>query len=136
MKPKDILWSVGGVLGLLVLIVLAWPGIASYHRPNRGLWVQNLYAQLSIASRAYKQEYGTYPESSENKAVIAALTGDNPRKIVFFEPQRKQLNEQKEILDGWGTPIRIAFPSDELPSFLSAGKDKVFGTPDDIKDKR
>lgn len=91
---------------------------------------------MSSACRAYKQEYGTYPDSSENKALVAILSGKNPRKIVFFEPRPNLLNQTGEIIDKWGTPIRITFHSDEPPSFVSAGKDKNFGTPDDINDKR
>lgn len=136
MKRKVILWSIGGFFGLALLIALAWPSITLCMVPETKPMMQVLYAQLSIACHQYKQAYGTYPELSENRAVIAALTGENSRKIVFFEPNPRQLNENGELLDRWGTPIRITFLPDEAPFFVSAGKDKTFGTPDDIKDKR
>lgn len=136
MKRKVILWSIGGFFGLAILIGLAWPSITVCGTPSPQAMMQALYAQISLACQHYKQEYGTYPELPENKTLIAVLTGENPRKIVFFEPNPKQLNEQKEILDMWGTPIRIALLPDTPPSFVSAGKDKTFGTSDDIKDKR
>lgn len=136
MKPKAILGSILGVLAVAILIGLAWPAIMVNRTAGPEALMQVLYSQLSVACQQYKQEYGKYPESQENKHVIAALTGDNPRKIVFFEPHSKQLNDQKEILDRWGTPIRITFPADEPPSIVSAGKDRIFETTDDIKDKR
>lgn len=136
MKPKAILWSVGGIFGVAILIGLAWPGIAVYRNPESRDSMQVLYAQLSLACQQYKQEYGTYPDSSENKDIIAALTGGNPRKIIYFETPHKQLNEKREVLDKWGNPIRIIFPADAAPSFVSAGKDGIFGTADDTKDKR
>jgi hypothetical protein len=41
-------------------------------------------------------------------------------------------NPQDEILDPWGIPFRITFDPDSKTHVISAGPDKIFGTPDDI----
>ncbi len=94
---------------------------------------QTLFSGLSTACRAYLVEYGNYPSSFENKTLTEILIGNNPRKIVFMEFRPKDLNQNNEIIDGWGTPIRIMIQPDQTLSFLSAGKDKTFNTSDDIK---
>jgi hypothetical protein len=132
MKLKVTFWLIGGIFGLIILIALAWPCFAHC----RTTLMQAQFAGMFVAYKAYTQEFGTLPETTQNKDFIAALTGKNPKKIVFFDPAPKQLNEKGEILDNWGTPIRVTLHADEPPLFLSAGKDKIFGTRDDILDKR
>ena len=89
MKQKAILWSIGGLFGLGILSALAWPSICS-PTPAYKTTMRSLYAQLSVAYGAYVQEYGTPPDASENKTLIAFLTGENPRKIIFFDPGPRQ----------------------------------------------
>ena len=43
-----------------------------------------------------------------------------------------QMDSRDELVDGWGTPFRISYLSDSEVSIVSAGPDKIFGTPDDI----
>ena len=124
------------IFGFGILLVLVWPSISYFRMKGPPMMVQALYAHMSVALRQYKEEYGVYPEPSDNKTVLAALTGANSKGIVFFEPHPKQMNKNGEILDKWGTPIRISYVSNGPPAFLSAGEDKVFGSSDDIRDKR
>jgi hypothetical protein len=60
------------------------------------------------------------------------LFGDNPKRIEFLRPQNMSINQAGELLDPWGTPYVINFPSTNSFVVLSAGKDKIFGDADDI----
>ena len=42
------------------------------------------------------------------------------------------MNPNGEIIDPWKTPYRIIFDTDSKVHIVSAGPDKIFGTPDDI----
>jgi type II secretory pathway pseudopilin PulG len=88
--------------------------------------------QIYTACLAYKTEYGTLPENSENYRLIKILCGDNPRKIEFLSLIPRDVNPNGEMIDQWGTPFRITFDSDAKIHVVSAGPDKIFGTPDDI----
>jgi hypothetical protein len=92
---------------------------------------------VETACLSYLTEYDQLPPSSDNQKLTSALLGDNPRKIVFISLSKRQLNADHEMVDGWGTPIKITFyslPGNVSPRVLvqSAGPDKIFGTADDI----
>jgi len=94
--------------------------------------VAYLEKEIETACAAYKEEYGTLPQTSENYQLIKILQQDNPRKISFLENNSNDFNSNGEIVDPWGTPFRITFDSDSKVHAASAGPDKVFGTPDDV----
>ncbi len=59
------------------------------------------------------------------------LTGDNPKKIRFLNFQR--LAENPSVMfDPWKTPYQFQFLEETNFIICSAGKDKTFGTADDI----
>jgi Type II secretion system (T2SS), protein G len=72
--------------------------------------------------KEYRQEYGFYP-AGNNAEIIRALCGDNPRKVVFFEPHG-DLSAAGELLDPWGTPYRFDLSDPKNPKIYSFGKNK------------
>jgi hypothetical protein len=85
-------------------------------------------ATLQVALRAYRAEFGGYP-AGDNRAIFRALTGHNPRNIVFIE--FSTVSPDGDLLDPWGTPYKIYFSGDEI-LVRSAGPNKQF---DDSRNK-
>ena len=82
-----------------------------------------------VAARAYWTEYGDWPQGDAT-GVTRSLSGDNPRKIVFLEIGGSSTTGGAAA-DAWGTSLTLSF-SGERVSVTSAGKDKTFGTADDL----
>ena len=128
-------WVIVAGLGILCSKAPA-PPVASNHwatgHTGRSL---NL---LTTALKFYRQEYGDFP-SGDNAAVVRALNGGNPRKMVFLpSPSRSfssecptvVLNRQGHAVDAWDTPFRLHL-QDRI-RVESAGEDRTFGTLDDM----
>ena len=84
------------------------------------------------ACLSYAVEYNRLPPDSNNQRLTAALTGDNTRHVAFLSLSKNQLNANGEMIDRWGTPLKINFQGTSGIQVASAGPDKVFGTFDDI----
>lgn len=80
-------------------------------------------AQLKVALKAYYSEFATAPTGTHAE-IIRVLLGANPRKIVFFEPGRKQLNDAGELVDPWEMPYRIDTSDPAKPRIYSFGPNK------------
>jgi hypothetical protein len=92
----------------------------------------NDIVQICTACQYYVIEYGALPPTSENYRLKKILCGDNPRGIAFLNLRSSDFSLNGEMIDPWKTPFRIAFDSDSKVHVISAGPDKIFGTPDDI----
>lgn len=93
--------------------------------------------QIETACLAYMTEYGALPSTSENYRLIKILKGEskmegNPRAIAFLTVKPEDLTTNGELIDPWKIPYRITFDANSKVHVLSAGPDKVFGTPDDM----
>ena len=82
--------------------------------------VENLFVGL----QQYKENIGEYPIGS-NSDVMKKLKGDNPKKLMIVVGRKAEVNEKGEILDPWGTPLRIYF-SDSGVLVRSAGANRRF----------
>jgi len=134
MKPltKKILKGYAGALLLLLFLGLLLPCSNCPKTAARRAVTWTFIQNFDAASRAYKAEYGIYPLGSLRE-VVFALTGKNPRNIIFLAFPKSDLNQAGELIDSWKTPFRLARVSDaKRPQLISAGQDKAFGTPDDI----
>ena len=123
--------------GFLVVIVLA-AGLLYLLWMNQGgkeqLPKQGGKEQLPVPVRAYRAA-----ELQSTKANMQSLKTE----ILMFSAEKgrtpKDLRELKEYsgrhgadLDAWGTAIRYKRLSDDHFHLISAGKDRVFNTSDDI----
>jgi len=131
MRRKAI-YAVVVLLGLLVAFALLFP--AFDHHPALPRVNREVYS-IVIAARAYRNEYGSFPTGSTVQ-IAAALSGQNPRQIVFIELPRKSIGPDGQFIDPWGVPYSVVYSSDSNVVVKSAGKDKIFGTADDIDSEK
>jgi len=113
-----------GIIGILAAILL--PAIAAALNRARRAEAQTMVSGLSNAIKAYYNEYSKYPGQASgdktdkqygsggtaNNAVIKVLTGDNPRKIPFFEVTSTSTNSVGDLIDPWDTPVSIVMDFD------------------------
>lgn len=82
--------------------------------------VENLF----IGLQKFKETVGAYPLGS-NAEVAKALKGNNSKNVIILVGRKNELNEKGEIVDPWGTPLRIYF-SDAGVLIRSAGANRRF----------
>ena len=83
---------------------------------------------LAVAMQQFRATYGAYPRGN-NADIAGQLLGNNPKKIVFYEPSAKYIIPSGEIVDPWGSPFQIETIGDQL-EIRSAGPDRIFGNAD------
>lgn len=79
----------------------------------------------------YRAAFGENPVGT-NPEITAALMGKNPKQINFVAESGLQVNENGELLDGYGTPFFFHQVSGKEMEIHSAGADKVMWTGDDL----
>ncbi len=81
---------------------------------------------LFTALQKYKERVGTYPTGG-NIEVSKALQGANSKNVIIIvgSARKNNVNEKGEIVDPWGTPLRIYF-SDTGVLIRSAGPNRRF----------
>lgn len=82
--------------------------------------VENLF----IGLQKYKEVVGSYPIGS-NGEIAKALKGHNPKNVIILVGRKNELNEKGEIVDPWGTALRIYF-NDAGVLIRSAGPNRRF----------
>ena len=126
---------------VIVLVpLLGWALMRPMHKTvmpdllNRG--TEQILAQWRDALLAYKADEGQFPSAdlkdTMEESRIAALTGDNKAKKDYLD-RDAVANAGVIPIDAWGThlffdPTRMGDQS----HILSAGPDKMLGTPDDL----
>ena len=100
------------------------------HQPTQ----QTKYAisEIGGAALGYTMEHGKFPPSAENRKLVEFLLSQPHAQGVIGSELTEHLNPKHEIVDEWGTPLRILFQGEDDVVVQSAGPDKIFGTPDDI----
>jgi len=92
-------------------------------------------SQIATALESYSSTYSAFlsgdTESIERILNGEDLNGKNPRKIQFLN-FRRSIEHTNEMVDPWGMPYKINFPSTKDFVIASAGKNKIFGDTDDI----
>jgi len=90
-----------------------------------------LMMNLDAAGQAYLTDNGSWPKTVNNAQLYAAMSGADSGK-VYMTFKSRNISPQSEILDDWGTPLRVTRVSDTELKIESAGPDKIFSTADDI----
>jgi hypothetical protein len=79
---------------------------------------------LFYALQQYKEHIGAYPTGS-NADIAKALMGNNPKNMIILVGRKKEVNSKGEIVDPWGSPLRIYFAGEGV-LVRSAGPNKRF----------
>jgi len=126
-KLAMVLLTVGVFVAIFFII-----GQRTNHAAARMRDEETLPSRIEAACLNYYLEYGRLPPASDNQKLAAALLGENSHHIVFLSLASTELTSNREIVDRWGTPLRIEFQGTSDIVVTSAGSDKVFGTMDDV----
>ncbi len=122
------------LLGGLILLWLLIPTLSVGPSDTLKARAKNDVVYLRIAMRAYLTEYGE-AQRGGNSRLMQILLGDNPKGIVFIDPNKKQISEEGRFIDPWGSPYVFGFSTRSVPFAYSPGKNKIDegGNGDDIK---
>jgi len=116
---------------LLVIGVLAAGGVWAYFAVREWNANKNQRAlsaevdQLFEAFHKYKSIVGKYPNGSNSQIAKSIREGDNEKHLMIMAVRDAQLNAKGEIIDPWGTPLKIYFAQNEV-LIRSAGPNKQF----------
>jgi len=81
---------------------------------------------------SYRSLFKVNPVGVENFEFTDALTGGNPKRVNFIDPNSPALSEENELVDRWGSPIVFHPISSSVMGLRSLGPDKILWTDDDI----
>jgi hypothetical protein len=79
---------------------------------------------LILGLQQYREFVGSYP-TGNNATVAKALLGRSEKKVMILAVRKSDMNDKGEILDPWGTPLRLYFSDNEV-MIRSAGANKVW----------
>ena len=107
---------------VLILVILSagigavwgWSSVSTWIRDRPVRQFNAEVDNLFDAFHQYKLHIGRYPEGSNPEIVRALLEGQNPKKIIILAIKKSELNSKGEIVDPWGTPLKIYFANSEV----------------------
>jgi hypothetical protein len=115
------------ILAIIVALIGATWGAMAFSKWKAAAPVRAFNAEvdnLFEAFHKYKEHVGHYPEGS-NADIVKTFTGNNPKKIIILAVRKENLNAKGEIVDPWGTPLKIHFAANEV-LIRSAGPNRRF----------
>ena len=121
---KKIKWIIIGLGLILVIVVALYFRALGQGIPNPTKAKADMM-MLRTALQVYRMEYGAFP-SGDTAAVMSALSGKNPKKIIILSLSPKDLNDRGEFIDPWGTPYQITISHEKGLVIRSAGENKQF----------
>ena len=112
------------VIGMAVIgAAWAWRSAKSWNA-NRPISKFNTEVDaLFEMFHKYKEYIGEYPKGN-NAEIARALQGENNQRVILVL-RKTDLNVKGEIVDPWGTPLKIYFANNEV-LLRSAGPNKQF----------
>ena len=113
-----------GVLAVIAGIVWASRAWTTWQANARTAKFNEDVENLFVALQKFKEVVGSYPLGG-NSEVVKALKGSNPKNAIIIVGRKNDINEKGEIVDPWGTPLRIYF-SDNGVLIRSAGPNRRF----------
>ena len=94
-----------------IFILFQAPTYMAQRRKNFGLILQTRAETrvLALVLGQYWEETGEYPPT-DNKSMVDALCGENPKHQAFAKRFEFRLNERGESIDPFGAPYIISYP--------------------------
>jgi prepilin-type N-terminal cleavage/methylation domain-containing protein len=142
-----------GVIALLATMVISVASRIDNQSKEKGL--ESVFLLLESALDEYKEFQGGFPlQPVKNFTNVAAHSELLYRELYSVPDSRKVLDKIRdslikndvdtgivppvpEIYDPWGTILDYRYVAGEnFPELVSAGPDKIFGTADDITNKK
>lgn len=129
---------------LIIISILATVSLPSVKKARTRAGIMKTKAMISSIETAlsmYHTDLGNYPESTGSSVVlIEALMEPIPNEENWKGPymrfKQKDIDENKNIIDTWGNPLRYIYPQNEKSNvpfiIVSSGPDKKLNTADDI----
>jgi hypothetical protein len=115
------------IVGVLVFVVGAFWAVRAWSTV-RAKARETIYngdmENLFVGLQRYKEYVGRYPIGN-NAQIVKALMGENPKNVIILVGRKTDLNSQGELVDPWGTPLRIYFAGEGI-LVRSAGPNKRF----------
>lgn len=128
---NEIMQKAKRIAQIVVILVIIAGGVWGYFAVSKWHSQQNQRAlstevdQLFEAFHKYKGIVGKYPAGSNAQIAKAIREGDNEKHLMIMAVRDSQLNAKGEIIDPWGTPLKIYFAQNEV-LIRSAGPNKQF----------
>lgn len=116
-------------MGIVIVAGILIPTVPHCGPSKETAVTQSRMSQLSTALAIYKQEYGDYPEPTDNQTLLACLGLENPRRLNFYRPAAHEVRDG-QLIDAWKHPIHIR-RIENARQLRSAGKDGILYTKDD-----
>jgi hypothetical protein len=88
-------------------------------------------AVIQLLIGEYHRAFGGNPVG-ENEEITAALTGRNPKGLVFLPADSPAIDSNGRMIDRWGHPLFFHALSARHMEILSAGPDGMLHTDDDL----
>lgn len=140
-----------GIIALLVSMIIRLVSRFDNQAKEKGL--ESTYTLLEGALQEYYEFTDSFPEQRETDFSNAAAHSEylyqelhsilESREILdkindsLIENKYGTSDTSPEIYDPWGTALDYRYtPGDNFPLLVSAGRDKNFGTKDDINSKK
>ena len=128
---NEIMPKLRRIAQILLVLVLIGGGVWGYYAVRKWQAQQNERTlgqevdQLFEAFHKYKQIVGKYPSGNNAQIAKSIREGDNEKRLMIMAVKDSQLNAKGEIIDPWGTPLKIYFAQNEV-LIRSAGPNKQF----------
>lgn len=126
LMPK--LRRIASILAILVVIgglIWGYVEIRRWQAAKQERALGDEVDQLFEAFHKYKQIIGKYPSGSNTEIAKSIREGNNEKKLMILAVKDSQLNAKGEIVDPWGTALKIYFAQSEV-LIRSAGPNKQF----------
>ena len=105
--------------------VWGWNAVSTWNKDRSVRAFNAEVDNLFEAFHQYKIHVGSYPTGNSTEIAKALLEGQNPKKIILIAVKKAEVNAKGEIVDPWGTPLKIYFANNEV-LIRSAGPNKQF----------
>jgi general secretion pathway protein G len=145
-KRKDVVGiTLVEILVVIAIISLLTAAVIPMYNKARiralGVKTKTIISSLEAALSMYTTDFGDYPsfEGRETSHLVELLQG--PVESSFWKGpymrfKEKDLDENKNILDAWSSPLYYQYPQNRKPNvpylIISAGTDRIMETEDDI----
>jgi hypothetical protein len=125
----DVVGGIPSVKGLMIALIVVWVILANLQRREsspRTTASATLVKNVAVALKTFQNDYGAFP-SGDYSQICRALFGENPKQQTYFNREARSINASGEIVDEWGTPLRVDFAEHpQAPRIQSAGKNRIF----------